>query len=747
MKLNRRYLRSIHENLSFYISSILLTVAALLMYFLFNIAGNAILDFSKVFFADHCIEDANFTTYMPIPDEDISELEKEYDLTLEKEQYINVETDGVTARVFKKTEKIDLYEVTVGEDIGSDDEIIISEGYAVNMNVAVGDRMKIGERSYTVTGFFQRPDYLYMLQNVEDSYKNITTFYLAYMTDSEFDSLGEAGCRYLVRYGKEDADGNVGDNTDFRKKVHENYYMQSYTSAPDNPRILMVDMQAELFVEMSYFILAILPLVAVALVSIIISRKVKNEQKMIGTLSALGYKKGQLMLHYAGFAAIPGIVGGVLTVVFAALAAQPYSELGLQDYEPMRITGHLNLVNAALGIIIPTVMYILAALLSVRRLLKKDTVLLLSGNADAGEKKRKRILTGSKMSFRVKYAVRSLVGNPMRGFVVFLGVFLGSFIILLGFAFFDSIRGMEDVMTDTMGSYEYQYILNELSSDNPYGGEKILVTSVETETGGNITLVGTDADNPYLDLHDKNGDKVDISDGYYITSLAAFIYDWHVGDCVAVRSPLSLEEKELEIAGILENDVSAAVYMSTENAVKFVDLKEGVYNSLISDVKLDIPKSKIVVESRKSSIGEQLQTMLDQMWFMIWLIIGLGVIICASSVYVAVNMMVTENRNNISMLKVLGYRDRKIGRIVLRVNHIFLPIGILLSIPAAYSACGVFYQMFADEFSMLVSTSIFPVSYVISVALTAASYFASLFLVKRKVAKVDMIESLKDNRE
>lgn len=740
MKLNRRYIRNIRESRSFYVSSTVLTVTALLMFFLFNIAGNAILDFSKVFFEKNKIEDADFTTYIPISDEDISELERKYDLTLENQQYINIETDGITARVFKRTEKVDLYEITAGEDVKNDNEIIISEGFAVNMNIALGDSMKIGEKSYKITGFFQRPDYLYMLQNEEDSYKNITTFYLAYMTDSEFDRLGETLSRYLVRY-------NSGNDASFRKAVNDKYYMQSYTAKKDNPRILMVDTQAEMFVVMSYVILVVLPLIAVALVSIIISRKVRNEQKMIGTLSALGYKKSQLMLHYAGFAAIPGIVGGVLTAVISAVAAQPYSELGLSDYEPMHVTGHLDPFNAVLGIVIPTVMYVIAALLAVNKLLKKDTVLLLSGNADSGEKKRKKLLAGSKLPFGVKYAVRSVIGNPMRGFVVFMGVFIGSFIMLFGFSVFDSVIAMEDTAYDTMGSYEYQYILNELASEDPYGGEKMLITSAEGEDGTILTLIGTDNDNPYLNFRDTDGNTIDISDGYYITSFAAMLMNRQAGDTITIKNPLSLEEETIEIAGVIRNDVSKAIYTSMERVGELAGLEKGCYNAIISKEKLDIPESKIAIENRRSSIGEQLDTILDQMSYMIWLMMGLGVIICIASVYVAVNMMVTENRSNISMLKVLGYDDKKISRIVLAVNHVFLPLGILFSIPAAYEVCRWFYTSFADMFSMLVAASIAPVSFVISVVLTSVSYFASLLLVKRKVSKVDMIESLKDNRE
>lgn len=50
MKLNKRYVRNIRENLSFYLSATVLTIVTLLLYFLFNIAGNAILDFGEEFF-------------------------------------------------------------------------------------------------------------------------------------------------------------------------------------------------------------------------------------------------------------------------------------------------------------------------------------------------------------------------------------------------------------------------------------------------------------------------------------------------------------------------------------------------------------------------------------------------------------------------------------------------------------------------------------------------------------------------
>ena len=139
--------------------------------------------------------------------------------------------------------------------------------------------------------------------------------------------------------------------------------------------------------------------------------------------------------------------------------------------------------------------------------------------------------------------------------------------------------------------------------------------------------------------------------------------------------------------------------------------------------------------------------MTKQMDFLLRMIIGLGVIICIAAVYVAVNMLVTESRGNISMLKVLGYRDRQINQIVLRVHHILLPVGILLSVPCVYAAADAFFLLMADFGVMLIDTYIEPKSYLIAVLLTSGCYFGSLWLLGREVKRVDMIESLKDNRE
>lgn len=260
-------------------------------------------------------------------------------------------------------------------------------------------------------------------------------------------------------------------------------------------------------------------------------------------------------------------------------------------------------------------------------------------------------------------------------------------------------------------------------------------------------MIGTADSNPYLNFRDKDGNPVSLKEGYYITSLAQLTFGWQAGDQVTVYNPLSLEKKEIRIAGIIQNNVQKSILTTKALAAELTGLEENSFNCIVSDRALSIPEAKIAQESRRSDITDQAKTMTKQMNFLLQMMIGLGMIICIAAVYVAVNMLVTESRGNISMLKVLGYRDSQINKILLRIHHVLLPIGILLSVPCVYAAAHAFFLWMVEFGVMLMDTYIAPKSYLISILLTAGCYFGSLWLLRRKVKKVDMIESLKDNRE
>ena len=741
MKLNKRYTRSIKANLPFYVSASVLTMVTLLMFYLFYIAGTGINRYGDEFFEKYRREDATFTTYKEIPDEEISKIEDKYTVTLEKERFAGVDEGDYRVRVFRPNEKIDLYEIQDGRDIESDNEILISAGYAVENNVKPGDVIRIKGKDYTVAGTFLRPDYLYMVENVSDDYKNVTTFFLCYMTPAEFEAqFGGGSINNKVIYTEKT------DEAAFRKAVNEDYFMSSYLSADGNMRITFVHEQADMFIMSSWFILVIFPLLTVALVCILLGRRIRAEQKLIGTLSAMGYERSKLMRHYSLYAVIPGVVGGLLTSVAALILARPFGSLGLADYEPMKPDFTLPVWVAVAGVVIPTAIYYAAAMLRVRKLLKADTVDLLSGKVGADAKSRK-ILSHRKTTVKRKFAVRQLLGSPGRSFVIFLGIFLGAMIVAFAFSFIDSVKAVGKEAHGEFGSFKYEYILNSLENGKPEDGEPMLALQYENERSSRFSLLGLDRDATLWNLTTVDGEKADLENGFYVSTLCEATFGVHKGDEFTFRSIATLEEETVKIDGVIKNGYQSYLLTSREKAAKIAGIDEKSYNAVLASKALDYKSDEVTEIISDKTYETQMENMMTAMGGLIYAFMIIGMIVCIAALYATINTMITENGHNISMLKVLGFEDRRIDSMILSSNHLLLIPGIVLGIAAAYGVMAWYCKEFVEVEHIIIPATLYPQSILYTALITLASYVISLLLLRRKIGKTDMIEALKDGRE
>ncbi len=741
MKLNKRYARSIGANLPFYVSASVLTMVTLLMFYLFYIAGTGINAYGDAFFEEYRLEDATFSTYAEIPDEDVPALEREFGVTLEKERFAGVDEGAYRVRVFVPNRKIDRYEIQTGREPASDDEILISAGYAEENGVSPGDPVVIKGKTYTVAGTFLRPDYLYMVENVTDDYKNVTTFFLAYMTPAEFEAqFGGGSVNNKVVYGEN------ADELAFRRRVNDRYFLSGYLPAESNMRITFVHEQADMFVMSSWFILVIFPFLTVALVCILLGRRIRAEQKLIGTLSAMGCERSRLMLHYSLFAVIPGVVGGLLTAAAALILARPFGSIGLADYEPMRPDFTLPVWIAAAGVVVPTLIYFAAAMLRVRSLLKVETVRLLSGQVGSDAKSR-RILSRKKTSVRRKFAVRQLVGSPGRSMVVFLGIFLGAMIVAFAFSFIDSVKAVGDQAHGEFGTFRYEYVLNELKSGRPSGGEAVLALPYEDGDGSRFTLMGLDADAKLWNLTTVEGERADPEHGFYVSTLCAAMFGVHRGDEFTFRSIATLEEHTVRIDGVIRNGYQSYVLTSREKAAEIAGLDPDRYNAVLSDRALDYAGDEVAEIVSDTTYQTQMENMMRAMGGLIYAFMIIGVIVCIASLYATINTMITENGHSISMLKVLGLENRRIDSMILSANHLLLIPGIALGTAAAYGVMAWYCAEFVEIERIMIPATLSPKSILFTALITAGGYAASLLLLRRKVGRADMIEALKDGRE
>lgn len=124
MTINKRAVRSIKKNISFYIISIILTTLTSLVIVGAISTGHTLKNVVNDFVEKYKAEDAEFVTYKPISDEDIKKLEKEYDVLVEYSRYKDIkckggDLKGTTLRVFDMPEKLNLCEIREGHKPGT----------------------------------------------------------------------------------------------------------------------------------------------------------------------------------------------------------------------------------------------------------------------------------------------------------------------------------------------------------------------------------------------------------------------------------------------------------------------------------------------------------------------------------------------------------------------------------------------------------------------------------------------------
>ena len=104
-------------------------------------------------------------------------------------------------------------------------------------------------------------------------------------------------------------------------------------------------------------------------------------------------------------------------------------------------------------------------------------------------------------------------------------------------------------------------------------------------------------------------------------------------------------------------------------------------------------------------------------------------------------MSYTERYREMATLKVVGFRNRKIGKLLISQNMWVTVIGVIVGIPAGIGTLSFLVTQLASEYEMRISVSVLSIA--VSAMLTFAVSLLVSLMVARKNKKIDMVEALK----
>lgn len=187
--LRKRIWRDFKSNLPRYLALSLLIILA--MYLVVSLVGAAetIIRGSENADSRQCVEDGDFSLFVPMKDEEMEALEAD-GVSIEPQFYMDYEIDeDHTLRIFANRDEINKINLVKGTLAEKENELVVERQFAEKNNISVGDVLTFGGREFTVTGIGTTPDYDNVLKSLGDTGCDCLHFGTGFVAADVYDTL------------------------------------------------------------------------------------------------------------------------------------------------------------------------------------------------------------------------------------------------------------------------------------------------------------------------------------------------------------------------------------------------------------------------------------------------------------------------------------------------------------------------------------------------------------------------------
>ena len=742
----------------------------------FLVADESMLEAYDESFEKYNIENGNFTLENQATEEKLTELEKERVTIYENfylDEPVDVNLDGSTdgtMRIFKEREKVNLLCLMKGAFPAAADEIAIDRMYADNNSLQVGDTITVGKKAMHVTGLVALSDYSALFSDPGDMMFDSVKFGVSVLTPEGFASFPDTHMKYCYSwiYEKEPADDTEekeradGFLEVLAAKTDINGYLPRYLNQAI--RFTGDDMGGDkAMVEvLLYILIAIMAFVF----AVTTNNTIQKESAVIGTLRASGYTRGEILLHYISLpilvTILAAVIGNILgyTVFKGIVAGMYYGSYSLPTYGT-----RWNAEAFFLTTLVPFVIMAAINVVLISGKLKLSPLRFL--RKDLGSIRRSKAVRLPNFKFFNRFRIRILIQNRASYLTLFIGIVFANVLLLFGMMMRPLLSHYQEETINHMLA-EYQYILSlpdELDvEENSLLGmvQKLLMPSIETENenaekfcmeslkmipekegkdGESITIYGIEPDSKYVDADfsgfSENG--VLLSDGFQQK------YGIQTGDTLTLKEPYGSKTYEFQVEGFYDYPGALVFFMPAENFRTLFGKKDTYFNGYFSNEELtdldDDYVASTITEDDLTKVSRQLDVSMGEM-FQLFNVFSL--FLFALLLYLLTKLIIEKNASSISMVKILGYKNREIVSLYLVSTTWVVVVSVLVSFFIATELIREIYVFMMAEYSGWLTLYIEPGIYGKMFALGMLVYALVALLQFRSIKRIPMDEALKN---
>ena len=676
----------------------------------------------------------------------------------EKEDNNNDGKNDGTVRVFAKTDNINLACVLDGRLPENENEIAVDRMHADNVDLKVGDTIRVGGEKFEVVGLIAYVNYSTLHEKTTDLIFDAIKFDVAMVTDEGFDRLGES-IHYAYAWKYKDAPADEKEekalSDDFRKvlaaqtMLHGNE-LKDYVPSYGNPAINFAtdDMGSDM--SMGGVILDILIIIIAFIFGVTISNTISKESSTIGTLRASGYTRGELVRHYLSMPVIvtflAAIVGNIIgyTVFKNVVVGMYYNSYSLPTYETV-----WNPDAFVKTTVVPIILMFVVNLIVIVRMLRHTPLQFL--RHDLKKSKRKKAIRLPHWKFMSRFRVRIMFQNISNYLILFVGICFIMVMLAMAVGMPDTLTYYQKHASNLMFT-KYQYVLKTyqnadgsiVTTDNE-DAEMFAMKSLVKRSDAldeEISTYGVVDDSRYIEISDLESlEKNEV----YISNSYADKYGIVIGDTIKLEEKYTDDTYNFKVCGIYDKCQSIAVFMPIDQYREVFDLDDDAFSGFFSDAKItDIDSDMIASTITKRDITKMCDQLDHSMGSYMQYFQVLCILLSMAMIYLLTKLIIEKNENAISMTKILGYENREIASLYLLSTTI-----VMLVIDVLTVAVGVWVMNFAWKEILMTYSGWFSfhmetISYVKMFAFVLIGYVIVMILDFQRIKKIPMDQALKN---
>lgn len=497
-----------------------------------------------------------------------------------------------------------------------------------------------------------------------------------------------------------------------------------------------------LLIPTAFILIAVLTMVTT------MARISTNERIQMGVLKSLGFKRKKIARHYSLYGLIIGIIGTLIGCVLAyGIAYYIINPKGPMSTYLDFPSWHLYMpwYGVLIVILLPITLGIISYLI-VNSELKGTACETLKPKREKAVKAShiEKTKFFSKASFQTKWNIRDMLRHKARTIMSIIGVLFSTVLIFACMGMRDTVIDFKNTLYNENYNFENKLILNSQISNTK---ALDLASKYEADYEANIAIKLNDKtvvlsiinnSRNLLGIIDEKGNRLELKDGGVYVCRRIKDDGYKINNEIDFNLYGSKEIISSKVIGVCLS-MTEGIYM-TENTANELGISykiQTLYTNL--NVTVDSNVSSITT---KTELLSAFNTMMEMMDSMIWILILASAILAVVVLYNLASLGYIEKIREMSTLKVIGFTNKKIAKILVVGTIWITVVGLIIGLPLGAYLLDILLRALAGEYEMNMAFGY--LSYIVGIVVPFLVSLVTIYLISKKTKKLDMVSALKE---